>query len=492
MRSRNLILSAALATMLLGGCSLAPEYHRPGMPVAENFPAIGDELGINKKHAEVDAADLGWRDYFLDPNLQKLIEAALANNRDLRETALNVQAYQAQYRIQRSELFPQVDGSGSAAKQRSFTGAQYATTETYGLSVGVTAYELDFFGRIRNLEAQALEQYLAMEETHRSAHISLVAEVAKAYLTWMADREILAITEDTRRTEAESYNLVKQRNAEGLATQMEVAQSRTSLETANANLALYERLVAQDFNNLTLLVGGGVPAEITTRHVPVEEQMPLSILPRRLSSQILLQRPDIVAAEHELRGDNANIGAARAAFFPSVSLSMNAGTMNNNFSGLFDSGTGTWLFSPSINIPIFTAGRLKAQLDVAEIRKEISVARYEKAIQTAFREVADTLTASAAYIKEVEAKKAYLEANKSYYSLAKERYTQGVDSFLTLLDAQRSLYGARQDYVTVRLAELVNRVDLYKALGGGWQERTVKRNEEVKAEAPPPISPPDA
>ncbi len=471
MRSRNLAISAALS-LFVAGCSLAPEYHRPEMPVAADFPSVQSPEGTTKGQAEVMAATLGWREYFVDPNLQKLIAAALAKNRGLRETALTVAAYQAQYRIQRSELLPSIDAMGAGTKQRSFNGSMYNTSEIYQASVGITAYELDLFGRIRNLKDQALEQYLAMEETHRSARLSLVAEVAKAYLTLVADQEILTITEDTRRSEEESYRLVAQRNAEGLANQMEVAQARTSLETAKANLAMYQRLVAKDTNNLTQLVGGALPPGFSASGGLLAGQMPLSIVPANLSSQVLLQRPDIMAAEHELRGDNANIGAARAAFFPSISLTADAGSMSSNLSGLFDGNSGTWLFSPNVTLPIFTGGRLTAQLDVAEIQKEISVTRYENAIQTAFREVADALTANEAYSRELVAKRDNLEANQGYYTLAKERYAEGVDSFLTLLDAQRSLYRAQQEYVSVELEELINRIDLYKALGGGWKERT--------------------
>jgi multidrug efflux system outer membrane protein len=312
-----------------------------------------------------------------------------------------------------------------------------------------------------------------MEENLRSARISLVAEVAGAYLTWLADRQLLTITEDTLRIEEESFQLIEQREREGIATQLDLAQSRTSLENARANLALYQRTVAQEVNALTLLVGTPLPSSLFKDAEPLTEQTILGHPPTPLSSRVLLQRPDIMAAEHQLKGSYADIGAARAAFFPAISLTANAGKISGDLSDLFDSQSGAWLFSPSISLPIFTAGRLRAELDVAEIQKDISVARYEKAIQSAFQEVADALVASDTYRAQLAARAANLEANKEYHALAKARYQQGLDSFLTLLDAQRSLYSARQQYIVLQLSQLLNQVNLYKVLGGGWTGQTV-------------------
>ena len=464
-------IASAVLLGLLGGCTLAPTYQRPELPVADQLPATSHVPGKEMaKPAAVIDAELGWRDFFVDPQLQQLISTALANNRDLRTSALTIEAYQAQYRIQRSALLPTIAADGFGNKQRTLGANGYATAETYSASIGLTAYELDLFGRVRSLNDQALEQYLAMEETYRSNRISLVAQVATAYLSWLADRELFAITEDTLRIEEESFSLITQRTREGLATQLDLAQARTSLETAKANLAKYQRQVAQDCNSLTLLVGAPLPANFAGAQ-SLDGQMTLSAVPSRLSSQVLLQRPDIIAAEHQLIGAHAQIGAARAAFFPTIRLTATAGKISGELSDLFDSGSGSWLFSPSVNLPIFTAGRLAAELDVAKISKEISVANYEKAIQTAFREVADTLVASATYRDQLVAQKANLEANQEYYTLAKNRYQQGLDSFLTLLDAQRSLYSARQLYLNLQLAQQVNQVLVYKTLGGGWKEQ---------------------
>ena len=462
-------LAAGSLLLLLGGCTLAPRYHRPDLPVARILPDTQQGNASAATNETVIDAELGWRDFFIDPQLQQLIQTALANNRDLRTSALNIESYQAQYRIQRSALFPSINGEGVGSKQRTLSGGNYVTAETYSASVGVTAYELDFFGRVRSLKDKALEQYLAMEATYRSNRISLVAEVTTAYLSWLADRELLVVTEDTKKIEEESFHLIEQRTREGLATQLDLAQARTSLETAKANLAKYNRQVAQDLNNLTLLLGTSLPASLAEKN-SMGEQIALSAVPPQLSSQVLLQRPDIMAAEHQLKGAHAQIGAARAAFFPSIRLTANAGKISGDLSDLFDGNSGSWLFSPSVNLPIFTAGRLEAELDVAKISKDISVAQYEKAIQTAFREVADALVASETYREQLVAQKANLMANQEYYVLAKDRYLQGVDSFLTLLDAQRSLYSARQNYLNLQLAQQVNQVAVYKVLGGGWKE----------------------
>lgn len=476
-------IAAATLLALLAGCALAPEYSRPEMPVAGQLGPLSNQSGQGSPGptTPVVGAELGWRDYFVDPQLRTIIQSALSNNRDLRVSALNIASYQAQYRIQRAALVPSLSGSGSGTKQRTYSGGNHVTLETYSASVGIASYELDLFGRVRSLKDQALEQYLAMEETHRIARISLVAEVAGAYLTWLTDKELLAITEDTKQTEEESYKLIEQRAKEGMSTQLDLAQARTSLETAKANLALYQRQVAQDVNNLTLLAGASLPP-LNQADKRLHEQMTAATAPANLSSTVLLQRPDIQAAEHALKGANAQVGAARAAFFPSISLTANAGKISGELSDLFDHSSGAWLFSPSISLPIFTAGRLQAELDVAKISKEISMANYESAIQTAFREVADALVAAETYERQLVAQRANLAANQEYYSLARDRYQQGLDSFLTLLDAQRSLYSARQSCLSLQLAQLLNRINLYKVLGGGWKEQTLGSDRKTQTQ----------
>jgi len=456
------------------GCSLAPLYERPALPVAGSFSGQAggqQENGTDQKLLQV--SEVGWRNVYTDPSLQQLIELALNNNRDLRETILNVEAFRALYRIQRSALWPTVTVEGLGRLQRTIGNeAQNSTSESYSLDIGTTAYELDLYGRVRNLKDQALEQYLAQQETRKSATISLIAEVVKAYLSWLTDRELLQISEETRQVEAESYALVRQRVGAGIATELDLAQAKTSLETVKANLALYRRQVAQDLHFLTLLAGSSLPESLLSRAGSLHDLAPIEITPPTLSSAILLERPDIMAAEHVLIGANANIGAARAAFFPTVSLTADAGVISSDLGKLFNRGSGAWLFAPSISLPIFTAGRLKAELDVAKIEKEISIVRYEKTIQTAFTEVSDALVANETYLDQLVAQRANLKANEDYFALAKDRYQQGVDSFLVLLDAQRSLYSSKQNYLNLKLAQLANQADLYKVFGGGWQERT--------------------
>lgn len=464
------ICSASLL-LLLGGCAMTPQYERPGLPVTGSFDtAATGSPASDTAEAIQNISDIGWREVFADPGLQTVIETALANNRDLRETALNIEAYQAQYRIQRAALLPSVSADGYGQKQRTLSGTSHATTETYTASIGVTSYELDLFGRVRSLKDQALENYLSMEETHRSTTIALVAEVSGAYLTWLADKELLQITEETKKTEESSYALIEQRVNAGIANELELAQARTSLESVKASLAMYRRQVALDFHALTLLAGADLPESVTSGTKVLSDIADIKVTPKNLSSETLLQRPDIMAAEHDLIGANANIGAARAAFFPMISLNASVGLISTELGDLFDGSSGSWLFRPAITIPVFNAGKLKAELDVAKITKEIYVVRYEAAIQTAFREVSDTLVAVETYNEQLNAQKDNLDANEQYYGFAKSRYEEGVDSFLTLLDAQRSLYSSRQDFLSLQLAQLKNQVDLYKVLGGGWKE----------------------
>ena len=467
-------LSLAVAAVALSGCSLIPDYRRPEAPVAQAYPQ-GPAYAQGSTGSAV--ADLGWREFFRDPQLQRLIEVALDNNRDLRVAALNVEAFRAQYRIQRAELFPQVGIDASGLRQRlpgdlSGTGRAGISSQ-YGVTLGTTAWEVDLFGRLRSLRDQALEQYLATEEAQRSAQTSLVASVATAYLTLRADQDLLQLTRDTLGTYQKSYELTKRSNEVGVASALDLRQAQTAVDSARATLAQYRRLLAQDRNALTLLLGAGVPADLP-QGLTLDQPL-LAEVPAGLPSDLLQRRPDILEAEHQLKAANASIGAARAAFFPSISLTANAGTLSRQLSGLFDAGSGSWLFQPSINLPIFTAGSLKASLDLAKVQKNIQVAQYEKAIQTAFAEVADGLAARGTFSEQLQAQRSLVQASDAYYRLADKRYRTGVDNYLTLLDAQRSLFGARQQLIGDRLNQLTSEVNLYKALGGGWQATTATR-----------------
>ncbi len=467
---------------MLSGCSLIPDYQRPETPVAAQYPQGPAYEAANAPGQA--AAEQGWKQFFHDPTLQQLIQVALENNRDLRVAALNIDAYAAQYRIQRADLFPAVSATGSGSRQRvparASQSGEAAISSSYSATLGISAYELDLFGRVRSLSEQALQSYFATEEARRSTQISLVANVANAYLTWQADKELLKLTQETLGAYEQSFKLTSRSAEVGVSSALDLSQARTAVENARVQLARYTRQVAQDENSLTLLLGTGLPANLSSQ--PLNDDL-LSEVPAGLPSDLLQRRPDILQAERNLLAANANIGAARAAFFPSISLTANAGTLSPDLSGLFKGGSGTWTFAPQINLPIFNAGSLRASLDYAKIQKDINVAQYEKSIQTAFQEVSDGLAARQTYNEQLQAQTDFVAANQDYYRLAERRYRIGVDSNLTFLDAQRQLFSAQQSLITDRLAQLTSEVNLYKALGGGWNAETGK-NEPVKEEAP--------
>ncbi|WP_454766862.1 AdeC/AdeK/OprM family multidrug efflux complex outer membrane factor [Cupriavidus campinensis] len=481
---KTLIGLAACAA--LAGCSLIPNYERPAAPVEAAYPQ-GDAYPAANGNGQVPAAaELGWRDYFSDPRLQRLIELALENNRNLRVAALNMEAYRAQYRIQRADLFPQVGAAGQGTRQRvpadlSSTG-QRIISSSYGVSLGTTAWEIDLFGRLRSLSQAALEQYFASDEARRSTHIALVASVANAYLTLRTDEAQLALTRETLGTYERTYNLTRRSYEEGIASRLDLRQSQTQVENARTALSRYTRFVAQDANALTLLLGTSLPPDLP-EGLSLEQKL-VADVPPGLPSDLLQNRPDILAAEHRLKSANADIGAARAAFFPRISLTASAGTASRQLSGLFDAGSGTWLFSPQINLPIFTAGSLRASLDYARIQKDINVATYEQTVQSAFREVADGLAARGTFTDQLASQTRLVEASQDYFKLAEGRYRTGVDNYLTLLDAQRQLFAAQQVLIDARLNQLTSEVNLYKALGGGWNEVTGKPEDTASTGGP--------
>ncbi|MCE5284034.1 MAG: efflux transporter outer membrane subunit [Deltaproteobacteria bacterium] len=459
---RNRFLVLVMILTLLGGCTLAPEYKRPGAPV----PA-GWQAGAEPAKATA-VADLPWRDFFPDPGLQKVIETALANNRDLRLAALNAEKARALYGVQRSELLPSVNAIGSGSLERlpadlSSTGSA-RTSERYDVKLGVSSWEIDFFGRIRSLKDQALEEYLATDEARRSAQILLVANVANAYLALAADRQNLKLAASTLEAHEASYRLIKKRYDVGLASELDLRQSQSQVETARGNAARYTQLVYQDQNALDLLVGSPMPPALSP--ADLAGITPPREIATALSSEILLRRPDVLASEHQLKAANANIGAARAAFFPRIALTTSVGTASADLSGLFKSGANTWSFVPLITLPIFDA-RTWSAYDVTKVQREIMVTQYEKAIQTAFREVADALAMRDTVDRQVAAQESLVEAVAETHRLSNARYTRGMDSYLGVLDAQRSLYAAQQGLISLRLSRLSNRVTLYKTLGGG-------------------------
>jgi multidrug efflux system outer membrane protein len=416
-------------------------------------------------------ADLGWREFFTDDKLRQVIEQALSGNRDLRVAALNVEKAQAQYRVQRADLFPGVNASGGQSAQRlpadlSSTG-EPTITRQYTATLGVSAYELDLFGRVRSLRDAALAQYLATEDAQRSTQISLVAQVATAYLTLAADQERLELAKQTLTSRQETLRITQKSHEFGASSALDVRQVQTTVEAARADVASYTSLVAQDRNALTLLVGGPVKAELLPTAGPQAALTITQDLPAGVPSDVLLKRPDVQQAERTLQAANANIGAARAAFFPRITLTGSAGAASASLDQLFQGGQGFWSFAPQITLPIFDGGRNSANLKVAEVERDIGVAQYEKAIQSAFKDVSDALAQRATIGEQTAAQQDLVTASQDAYRLADARYRRGLDDYLSTLDAQRSLYSAQQGLITARLSQQVNRITLYKVLGGG-------------------------
>jgi multidrug efflux system outer membrane protein len=469
--NKKIFLVPVGISILLWGCALAPKYTRPEAPVPADWPkgpAYGEPGAAPGAPTPPAASDLKWREFFADRRLQEVIGMALYNNRDLRLAAMNVERARGLFGIQRAELFPVVDAAGTGVKQRVpgdlSDGGNTTTVDRYDVNLGVFSWEIDFFGRIRSLKDRALEEYLATEQAHRSARILLVSEVARAYLVLAANKENLKLADSTLETQKAAYDLARRRSDLGLASELDLRRAQTSVDTARADVARFTQLVAQDENALSLLAGAPVPGEFLP--ADLGSVIPPEPISPGLSSEVLLRRPDILAAEHLLKGANANIGAARAAFFPRISLTAAVGTASRELSGLFGSGSGTWTFSPEAVLPIFDA-RIWPALTVSKVDREIVVAQYERVIQTAFREVADALAVRGTVDRQISAQQSLVDANAETYRLSNVRYTKGITDYLGVLDAQRSLYTAQQGLIAARLAGISNQVRLYAVLGGG-------------------------
>ncbi|RSU48957.1 efflux transporter outer membrane subunit [Sphingomonas sp. S-NIH.Pt15_0812] len=490
------MLAALLAaTTTLAGCNLAPTYVRPGGAVPATLPQGGPYPAASTDAPDV--STIGWRDFFTDPRLRSVIELGLANSRDLRVAAANVLQARAQYRVQRSDLVPTTSVSGSGTYTNNIFGAAGAagggsaggagtgtgntgggtgggvttgggTTniEAYSVNAGFSQFELDLFGRIRNLTRAAQEQVLASEEAQRSTRISLIAEIASAWLTMASDQEQLRLSQSTLATFKQTLDLTTAQFRIGVGSELEVRQAETNYQSARNDIAALRTRIAQDQNALNLLVGttvaaGLLPGDLGTANYTLDS------LPSNLSSAALLRRPDVLQAEHQLIAQNANIGAARAAFFPSISLTATLGTISTALSGLFAGGSFTYTGTPAVSLPLFDAGRRKGNLDYARASEQAAAATYEQTIQTAFREVADALAQRGTIGEQVAAQTARAAAARGAARLSDARFRAGVDSFLTTLDAQRTAYAAEQSLVTTRLTRASNLVTLYRTLGGG-------------------------
>jgi outer membrane protein, multidrug efflux system len=463
---RKLIPLLAMSIFLCG-CPRPSQYARPGLPVPSTWPESA--AGPAAAPGAPAAADVKWQDFFTDQRLQSVIELALANNRDLRVATLNIEKVQALYRIQRAEQYPTIVASASADGYRVprnlSSNDQAKTVAQYTVGLGMASWELDLFGRIRSLKSRALEQYLATEQARFAAQISLVAAVANSYLALAADRENLRLAQVTLDAQQASYELILRTREFGIASDLDLRQAQTQVEAARVDIARYSGQVALDENALNLLVGAPVTAGMLSDDLG--KVGALKDVSAGLPSDMLLRRPDILLAEHQLKAANANIGAARAAFFPRITLTAAAGITSSDLTNLFKPAAGTWNFAPQVALPIFDSGARQAGFRAAEVDRDMAVAEYEKVIQAAFREVSDALSLRTTLIAQQDAQQSLLNALEETFRLSEARYKGGIDSYLSVLLAQRALYAAQQQLVGLRFARVSNLVTLYKVLGGG-------------------------
>ncbi|HRG05217.1 MAG TPA: efflux transporter outer membrane subunit [Acidovorax defluvii] len=492
--------ASALALLALAGCtSLAPDYARPMLPVPATLNGTNGPNGSEGTALAPETGPMGWQEFLQEPRLRELVALALQNNRDLRVAVLAIEKARAQYGVEQSNRFPAVGATAAGNRTRTAddlnTSGRSPTSSQYSAQLGFSSYEIDFFGRVKNLNEAALQEFLRTTENRRSVQLSLVAEVANAWLTLDADGRRLQLAQDTLRSRQKSYELTERSHALGAASGLTLAQAQTTVDTARADVAAFTSQVARDRNALALLAGAPVPAALLPDGAnPGATASPaqaasasasvapapslatpaatLLAVPGDLPSSVLLNRPDVRAAEYTLRGAYASIGAARAAFFPSITLTASAGTASNALSGLFDGGNGTWSFAPQIRLPIFDAGRNRANLQIAETARDTALAQYDKAVQTAFREVADALAERATLAERLQAQQSLQAATLKALQLSQARYRLGADSYLPVLDAQRALYSAQQTLIGLALAEQANRITLYKVLGGRWIDTT--------------------
>ena len=466
MNAKLKLISVMTLSAMLSACSMIPEYQRPANPVMlESSESIVD--------ASL-AADTGWQEFYQDKQLQQLIALSLENNRNLRATVLQVEQLRAQYKIQRAERLPAVNANASATRQRvpSGLGASSQTLggggiyEEYQIGVGISAWEIDFFGRIDSLQQAALEQFLASEASRKSIQLTLVSEVADAWFSWQATIAQLEFSRSTREAREESYELINKRFESGLASELALRQAETALHEARIAESLYQQQANQNFTSLELLVGQTLNREQWTAKWN-DDAHTLQDLPVNLSSEVLLARPDVIQAEHQVKAANANIGAARAAFFPRISLTTAIGIGGSSPSDLTNSGNRLWQISPQLSLPLLDWGVNDANLDVAELQKDINIARYQETIQQAFKEVLDEMQARVTLDAQLTAQQDLTKATGRSLQLAEIRYDAGVDSYLEVLDAQRSHIDAQLAQIDTQLARLRNQLTLYKALGGG-------------------------
>ena len=464
----RIVLSSLVAAALVAGCSFIPTYERPDAPIPASYPE-GQANAVPQF-----AADIGWRDYFAEPRLRTLIESALDNNRDLRVATLQIEQARAAFQLRRADTYPRVGVIANATRAPSVTTGDL--TNSFSTGLAVSAWEIDFFGRIASLKEQALAQYLATQEGRNAAQVSLVAAVASGWLNLLADEVLMDLSRQTLASREESVRLTQMRLTAGVVSELDLRQAQALVQAARATLAQQTRQRARDENALALLVGQALPGDIrgSLPGSTLSDAPAMSPLPAGLPSELLNRRPDIRQAEQQLIAANANIGAARAAFFPNISLTAQAGTASGELSGLFKSGSWGFSIAPSLLMPLFDAGRNQANLENAQTTRSIAVAQYEKAVQTAFREVSDALAGRATLGEQAQAQSLQVEAETARLQLSDLRYRNGVSNYLDLLDAQRSLFTAQQTLVLVQLEQLQNQVTMFKTLGGGATQEVVR------------------
>ena len=471
-------ITIGLFALALAGCTLMPTYQQPPAPISSSWPEAPGSGKTSTNAAPVPAANIGWREFFRDPRLQRLIELALTNNLDLRVAMQNVEQTRALYHVQRNELIPTVDVNAGGNRQRiafGYAGSGAGSTfQEYDVNLGVSSYELDLFGRIRSLKRQALETYFASVEAQKSAQIALVAEVAAAYLTEREVTEQLAVAQQTLNASSNVYELTKSSYQVGVLSQFDLNAAETQWQTARTVVAGYQQQLAQAENYLVLLVGCPLPGNLPPPG-SFNPEICLADIPAGLPSDLLQRRPDILEAEHQLEGANANIGAARAAFFPTITLTANAGTASTTLQNLFAPGSAAWLFQPQIVWPIFAAGTAWNELKATKAAERIEVAYYQKSIETAFREVADSLAVRETVRTQLAANQTTVRATQQNYELTQARFDNGVASSLDVLAAQQNLDNAQQNLIISQYSRLFNLINLYQALGGGWNEHTVQK-----------------
>ncbi|MBL9071940.1 MAG: efflux transporter outer membrane subunit [Sphingopyxis sp.] len=464
---RNLAILIA-ATALAGCANLAPPHVRPPLPTDTQYPdGFANDVAPGQR-----ATEIGWQDFFADPQLAVLIARAVERNRDLAIAVARIEEARGQYRIQDADRLPTVGASAGATRSRgaSLTGVGTDTTNRYSVGVGVTSFELDFWGRVKNLSDAARSQYLATGQAERAFRLTLVRDVASAYFASRGAEEQIKLAEATVTSRKEGLRIARLRLDAGVTSALDYRQSETLLTQAETELASLRLAKAQSDNFLAVLVGGPLPPDLPAP-LPLAAQSSPPALSAGLPSDLLVARPDILSAEEQLRAARANVGAARAAFFPSISLTGSVGFASSSLDNLFGNNGLTWSFGPSISLPIFDFGRNKGNLTVAEARENIAVATYEKTVQTAFREVADALAGRRYLAEQVEAQERGTLAQRRIADLARKRYREGVSTYLEVLDAERNLFAAEQALIELRRAQVDNLVTLYVALGGGLVER---------------------